>query len=65
MPALSRPVIRICCRLWADDYDKIRRVAEMQGIGMNEIIRHCIHDYIMRLTDRERRAIDSIGEPNG
>jgi len=63
MPALDKPLTRVCIRLWADDYEKLRRVCEAQGdLGLNMVIRTIVHDYVMRLNDRERKAIDAIAE---
>lgn len=58
--ASDRPLIRICIHVRPDDYDKARFVASARGVPVNRILRECIHDYILRLNDLERKAIDAI-----
>ncbi len=59
--ASNRELLRICINVWKDDYEKLRAVAKAKGdIQLATIIRQCIHDYVMRLNDLERRKLDKI-----
>lgn len=57
----QNPLLRVCVRLYEADYEKLRAVSEAKGdVGLNLLIRSIIHDYVKRLNDNERRAIDKL-----
>lgn len=62
--ASDKPLVRICVRVFEDDYAKACKVAQARGVPVNVIIRECLHSFILRLNDLERKAIDGIAQPN-
>ncbi len=55
----EKKTTRICVRIFSDDLDYLREVAETNSdLGYNLLIRQIVADYVMRLRDRERRALD-------
>ena len=61
--ASDRPLIRICHRVFADDYRIAQQVAAARNVPVNVIIRECLHTFVKHLNDLERRTIDSIKTP--
>ena len=62
MPAPSeRPLVRVCVRLFADDYDSIREICEHTGINsLNLVIREAVRSYVTQLKARERAKLDRL-----
>lgn len=49
---------RLCVRLYRDDTQTLRRIAEVKGIGFNQLIRQIIKSYCTQITARERQNLD-------
>lgn len=61
MPAKSeKPLERICARVFADDMDHIRKIANSEGVGQNRIIREIISKYVTHSRALERQKLDQI-----
>src|SRR5258708_38203922 len=58
--ASDKALARICVRVFADDYEKDQKVAQARGVPVNVIIRECLHSFILRLNDLERRNLDTL-----
>jgi len=62
MPVLERPLTRVCIRLWEDDYEAIREIANGE-VSINLIIRQVVHSFVVHSNDKKRRKLDQIPAP--
>ncbi len=54
-------LVKVCLRLWKDDMDTIREMANSgSSAGINGVIRRIIHTYVMHVKDRERKNLDVL-----
>lgn len=57
----DKTLARVCVRVWADDYEYLRRVSKVQGaLGLNLTIRQIIHSYVSHLKDEEQRQLNKL-----
>lgn len=62
MPARSeRPLVRICTRIYAEDYDAIREICALTRVNnLNLVIREAIRSYVAQTKARERLKLDKL-----
>ena len=61
MPDSTAPLARICVRVFQDDYDFIREMADAAPgeVSANLILRTIIHNYVNQIRANQRGKIDS------
>jgi hypothetical protein len=60
-PDPNSPYIRVCVRLWREDYEYIRRVSQANGeVGLNLLIRQSVHTIANQFRAKERGKIDNL-----
>ena len=63
-PDPNSPYIRVCVRLWREDYEYIRRISEANGeVGLNLLIRQSVHTIANQFRAKERGKIDDLAAP--
>ena len=60
----DKTLTRVCVRLWADDYEYLRRMSQSRGsLGLNLLIRQVVHSYVAHTNDQENQQLNKL--PDG